>query len=292
MNNFIAPALIANASTLGIHWIYDHLYLERLASKQDLLFLQQSKVHYDAASSSYLTYEGHELGDVTIQGQMLKWLYQALKANSDFSALDYSKMLYQQFKPGGAYHGYIESYAKKHVLTILAKSVDVVVPILPVNDDHLVGFLPYLVCKELGLNSSKAWELTKVYSDDEDYYTYFLMFDEMLRLLPLVGMQKAVRSAIVLGPKQYQIPLQQAIAMDDPNAFIEAHAGRACAIKYSIPLIVHILSHTESYEEAIRYNARLGGAISDRNMLIGAFFAQVSEVPSLFLTKVAKALTF
>jgi hypothetical protein len=291
MNTFIAPALIANASTLGIHWIYDHLYLEQLAAKQDLLFLRQSKEHYDAARSAYLTYEGHELGGVTIQGQMLKWLYQAMKNNPDFSSMDYSKLLYQQFKPGGAHHGYIESYAKKHVLSILAKSVDVSVPELPVNDDHLVGFLPYLVCKELGLDATKAWELTKVYSHDEDYYAYFLMFDELLRLLPQVGMHEAVKASVSMGPKQFQTALQQAVAMDDANAFIEAYSGRACAIKYSIPLIVHILSHTDSYEEAIRYNARLGGAISDRNMLLGALFAQVSEVPLSFQTKLASALT-
>ncbi|MDT8337544.1 MAG: ADP-ribosylglycohydrolase family protein, partial [Candidatus Izemoplasmatales bacterium] len=83
------------------------------------------------------------------------------------------------------------------------------------------------------------------------------------------------------------LALHKALEMNDPNEFIEAYSGRACAIKYSIPLIIHILYHTNSYEEAINYNALLGGAISDRNMIIGAIFAQVSEVPKNWRNKVA-----
>lgn len=291
MNKYIAPALLANASTLGIHWIYDHHFIEELALHEDVLFQVQTKEHYEAATSAYLSYENNSLGDVSVQGNMLRWLYLAMKENPSFSQLDYSKLLYQQFKSGGAYHGYVESYAKKHVLSILAKSLDVEIPAFTVDDDHLVGFMPYLVVKELGLDTKKAWELTQLYSQDEDYYQYFKMFDELLNLLPTHGLKEAIEKVIELGPEKYQTALHKAIEMDDSNAFIDAYSGRACAIKYSIPLVIHIMYHTNSFEEAVRYNSLLGGAISDRNMLLGAFMAQISEIPSIFYDKVGAALT-
>jgi len=287
MDKYILPALIANASTLGIHWIYDHKFINKLSKKESLLFRIQQKNIYDQAETSYFSYPNQQLGDVTVQGDILKWLYQAIKSNPDFSQLDYSKLLYQQFKPGGAYHGYVESYAKKHVLTLLAQSLDIDMPSLPIMDDHLVGFMPYIVCKELNLDIKKAWELTQVYSQDEDYYVYFKMFDQLLGLIPKLGLKKAIISAIDHGPDKYQVQLHKGVEMSDPNLFIEHYSGRACAIKFSIPLIIHILYHTNSYEEAVNYNALLGGAISDRNMIIGMVMSQISKIPETWIDLVA-----
>lgn len=286
MERYIIPALIANASTLGIHWIYDHTYIEQLHQKQSVLFLIQDKRHYENASPSYYSYPGHVLGDVTVQGRILTWLYQAMNTNNDLSQLEYSKLLYHQFKPGGTYTGYVESYAKQHVIRILARSLELYLPEMEIMDDHLVGFMPYLVCKELGLDTKKAWELTQVYSQDEDYYTYFKMFDRLFELLPNVGLHKAIEQVIASGPNKFQVPLHKALEIDDPNRFIRDYSGRACAIKYSIPLILHILYHTDSYQEAVEYNALLGGAISDRNMILGAIMAQTSKIPKQWREKV------
>ena len=288
MKKYLLPGLVANAATLGIHWIYDYKYLETLAKKESLLFMKQERVHFEAAENSYYSYPNSEVGDVTVQGDILIWLYEAMKDNPNLSQKDYSKLLYQQFKPGGTYSGYVESYAKKHVITILAKSINLDVPKLEVMDDHLVGFVPYLVCKELDLSIEKAWELTNVYSQDKDYYQYFKMFDALFASLPKLGLKKAIEEAIHLGPAKYQTALMKAIEMSDANKFIEQYSGRACAIKFSIPLIIHILYHTNSYEEAVSYNAPLGGAVSDRNTMIGAISAQVSKVPEDWLEKTAK----
>jgi hypothetical protein len=282
MEKYILPGLIANAATLGIHWIYDHKYLEQLSNEGSLLFLRQEKSRYDQANPAYYSYPNSNVGDLTVQGQIMRWLYRAMKDNTEFSKEDYSKLLYNQFKPGGSYTGFVESYSKKHVFTYLAKSLDIPITELPVMDDHLVGFVPYIVCKELGLKSEKAFELATVYTEDKDYLIYFKMFDELLELLPKYGMHESIKRIINLGPDKYQTALSRAIEMDDVNEFIEKYSGRACAIKFSIPLIIHILSHTSSYQEAIEYNALLGGAISDRNTLLGAFYAQVSAVPKIW----------
>lgn len=82
---------------------------------------------------------------MTVQGEILKWLYKAMKENEHLTELDYSKLLYQLFKSGGTYQGYVKSYTKKHVLSVLAKSLGVTLPDVPMMDHTLVGFAPYLV---------------------------------------------------------------------------------------------------------------------------------------------------
>lgn len=119
MEKYILPALIANAATLGIHWIYDYTYIEKMASQESILVTIQNEQHYKRAKNAYYCYSDHKLGDVTVQGHILKWLYQAMKNNSDFTQHDYSKLLFDQFKPGGTYRGSVESYAKtryKHLM--------------------------------------------------------------------------------------------------------------------------------------------------------------------------------
>lgn len=279
MNRYLLPGLIANASTLGIHWIYDHTYLKKLAKSQTLFFLIQDKVRYTEARNAYFSYPGHGRGDVTVQGEILMWAYEAMKENPNLTKEEYSKLLYEQFRPGGNYRGYVETYAKKHVLSIMAKSLSIEVAEFPLMDDHLVGFMPYLACKELSLSNEKAWELAQLYTKNEDYPTYYKMFDALFERIPLLGLKEALRSVVGMAPSHRQEAIYKAIEMEDADVFVEAHAGRACAIKDSVPVIFHVLSHAKSYEDAMLRNALIGGAISDRNTLIGAVLGQVYPLP-------------
>jgi hypothetical protein len=279
LEKYLLPGLVANASTLGIHWIYDHTYLKKLAKTQSLFFLIQNKARYAEARNAYYSYPGHEKGDVTVQGKILLWAYQALKEKPSLSQEEYSKLLYEQFRPGGTYRGYVETYAKKHVLSILAKSLGISVAEFPLMDDHLVGFMPYLACKELSLPNEKAWELAQLYTKNEDYPTYYNMFDALFEALPTLGLREALRSVLPLAPKHRQEALRMALEIENADAFVDAHAGRACAIQDSVPVIFHVLSHAKSFEDGILSNALIGGAVSDRNTLIGAILGQVFPVP-------------
>lgn len=290
METYITPGLIANASTLGVHWIYDAPYLLNTSKKQSLLFLTQNETFFKNADVAYFSYPNHVLGDVTVQGEILKWLYRALEKNPSLTSLEFSKLLYQKFKPGGSYVGFVESYAKRHVTFITSQSLNLDVTEPTLNDDHLVGFMPYLACKELQLDAKKAFEFTQVYSKDFNYLTYFYFFDDIILNLKTMDMQKAIKKSLHLAPLEFKESLLKAIEMTDTDAFIEKFAGRACAIKFSIPVIIHVLYHSESYESAVLKNARIGGAVSDRNTLVGALYAQVSSVPLAWREKVIDRL--
>lgn len=284
MNKYLIGALVANKATLGFHWIYDSTYLEELSKKQSLLFQKQSKKHYDCAKPSYFVYPN---GNYTTQGMMLIWLYKSMINHHLFTKSDYENLVYQHFKPGGLYKGYIESYGKKLVFDRLSSELNIQTTTKALMDDHLVGFVPYLVTKELGLGIDKAWELASIFTENEEYKTFYLMFDFILENIHTTSKKDLFEQAIFYAPIRYQKVLNEAIQIRDTKLFINQHAGIACHLPQSIPLIFHMLYHGESYEQVINWNAKIGGASSDRGLLLGAILSQVSPVPSDWLNKIS-----
>jgi len=285
MNDFLLPGLVANAATLGVYWIYDADYLKALAEEQSLLFMSQSKEHYDQAKPSFFVYPNNEIGDVSLQGEILKWLFNALKDDHDLSQAEFRRLVVEQLKPGGDYTGYVESYGKQLVYNHLMKDLKEEANPIEVNDKQLVGFIPYLVCKALELGNDKAWTLAQVFTNDKTIHDFYTFFDHLIAEAPIKGMQKAIKAAIEYAPKDYQEKLEKAVDMEDTDKFIENYAGRACPYKHAIPVITHILYHARTFEEAIEMNAVIGGASSDRGILLGVLANINCPIPQAWIDK-------
>lgn len=279
MNQYIKPALIANAASLGFHWIYDMDYLEELAKTQSLVFQLPSLEHYSKAKPSFYGYPFAKLGDVTTQGMYLKWLYDAIKEKSDFDIEDYRNLIFEQTKPGGPYIGYIETYNHTLLINAMSSKLRLNLPTLPVSDDHLVGFIPYLVSKELGLGNDRAWQLTQLFTDKVEYRQFFDMFDYIFENMARMPRLELLEKAIELAPETYKEKLAMALSMENTRDFIKQYAGIACHIPQSVPLIFRILNQCTSFEDMVETNVRLGGASAERAMLLGAIFAQNSKIP-------------
>lgn len=280
MKKYIQPALIANAASLGFHWIYDMDYLEDLSKKQSLVFQLPSLEQYNQAKPSYFAYPFARLGDVTTQGMYLKWLYEAAKNNLAFNVDDYRTLIFEQTKPGGPYVGYIETYNHTMLINTMIPRMRWKIPTLPVNDDHLVGFVPYLTAKELGYDNDWAWGLAQLFTDKTEYRQFYEMFDFIFENIGGMPRFEMLQKAIELAPAEFSEKLSMALTMDDTRSFIKQYAGIACHIPQSIPLIFHLLKRCGTYQEMVETNIRLGGASGERAMLLGAIFAQISEVPS------------
>lgn len=286
MNNLIFSSLLSNASCLGVHWIYNHSYLENLSNEKSLLFMKQNQHLYEAAKPSYYVYPNHEVGQLTVQGEILRWLYDSLKENHSFSRNDYESLVMDKFRPGGSYHGYVETYAKKLIIKNLANELDMAIDVIKSDDTHLVGFMPYLATKALELPVQKAWELAQLFTDNEHYLTYYLYFDVLFELLKNHTLKDAIKLALTYAPDIYKEKLKHAISIKDTNTFIKLFAGRACSIDQAIPVIMHILYHTESFSDALELNAKIGGASADRGLIIGAILSEVYSIPDTWMKKV------
>ncbi len=290
MKSFIFQSLVANASSLGVHWIYNHHYLKVLAEKQSLLFLSQDKKLYDDAKPSYYVYPKNKIGDLSVQGNILTWLYQSLKDNPELSHKEYEELLFSKFKPGGDYQGYVESYAKKLVIRKLSKDLHLDMKSQQPDDDHLVGFIPYLATKSLNISRNKAIEFTKLFSNKSVYIDYMNMFDHLLIKLENTKLKDAILEVIEYAPISEKTKLSHISDTSNIDQFIENFAGRACSIDQSVPLIFYILYHAKDFTDALNINAQVGGASSDRALLLACFLSQVYSLPLSWKEKVKPIL--
>ena len=290
MKHFVTHALLGNAATLGIHWIYNAEYLAELAKKQSILFLKQDPKIFAAAQPSYYAYPNTNVGDVTSQGMFLFWLTQALKTNPNLTQQEYKDLILQQIKPGGDYQGYVETYGHKLIINSLNEKLGLKFPVVPMDDDHLIGFIPYMAVKQLGLSTNKAWDLAQLFTSKEEYPACYQMFDAIIDRLPTKSMKQAIEEAIVFAPKRYAIQMKKAIELTDTKAFVKDYAGTACAINQSVPIIIHLLYHSKDLNDAWLRNALISGAIAERAMLLTMLMGIIDPPSEALIQRLSKNL--
>ncbi len=287
----IRSSLVANSASLGLNWIYNMPYLKRITKDKDPVFWEIDKEIYDKSKKGYLAYPNHKIGDLSFQGDLLLYLYKKLHAHHDYSPKLWRSDVYEFIKPGGVYEGWVESYGLDLVVKVLAERMykkDMHLE-TSYNDDQLVGFIPFLAFKALHLDMKLSLDFVKVLSKNEDYEKLYEMFDVIYEgAEDIDSLKKAVKDAIHLAPLKFHDDLENAINMDDTDQFIIKYSGTACHISHSVPLIIHLLFHAESYEEVIRMNTIIGGASSDRGLLLGAILGKVSKVPNEWMKKMLK----
>ncbi|MFU8793475.1 MAG: ADP-ribosylglycohydrolase family protein [Acholeplasmataceae bacterium] len=280
MDKYLKGALVSNAASLGFNWVYNMPYLEKLAHEQSLVFQPIDPAKYKRAGKSYLAYPYAKVGDHSAQGDIAKWLYEALKETPDLTKEAYESLIFNRIQPGGSYVGYVEAYGKKLIINQYNQMLKFTSDALEINDDQLVGFIPYLVTKELGLSIDLAWSLAQAFTMISDYYLFYQMFDELFEQLKTKPLKEALKESVSKAPAHYKDVLLIALEQKDSKAFVLEHSGTACHIPHAIPLIYNILAHTSSFKEAVELNTKLGGASCDRGMLIGAVCSNVYDIPS------------
>lgn len=272
-------ALVSNAASLGHHWIYNSDFLEKESLTRTLVFNKQNFDVFERGKPSYYVYPKAEIGDFSTQGMFFKWLYEGISSSPNFSSDDYVKLLIDHIRPGGDYEGYIETYAKKLIIEELSKDLKLASPNFVKDDMHLVNFIPYMVCKIHNLSKDKAWDIAQVFTNEQDFYMFYGVLDYVLNEITKRPLKDILKDAIPLAPLHFQDALKHAIDMSDTKTFIKHYAGIACHLPHSLPLIFHILSHVTSYQEMVEWNTKIGGASSDRGLLLGFIMSYVSDVP-------------
>jgi hypothetical protein len=285
MNTYLLPGLVANAASMGYNWMYNTDYLQKLSLKKSLLFQKPNLEEYTEAGKSYFAYPDAEIGSVSTQGMFMKWLYGALLKNPSLDRQGYETLLYQHIGPGGSYKGYIETYGKKMIMNVINRELKLGFPIINIHDDHLVGFIPYLVCRELKLTPIQALDLASLFTDHSEYASFYRVFDYVFDHLGQKPLPHILLESIELAPKHYQVHLRAALDMENTMLFVEEHAGISCHIPYSVPVIFHLLSHATTFEDLVEKNTKLGGASSDRGLLLGAIMHQISPAPQSWIEK-------
>jgi ADP-ribosylglycohydrolase len=110
----VLGALVADAASLGLHWIYDPGRIADVAGERPE-FLEPDLRHYHG-TSAYFAHKGKRAGDSTHYGEQLLVLLRSLAATGGaFDPADYERRFVASFGPGGTWVGYID-YATRETL--------------------------------------------------------------------------------------------------------------------------------------------------------------------------------
>lgn len=278
MKRILDASLVGNAASLGFNWVYNMPYLSELNKTQSLVFQPIDKQHYDAAKRAFFGYPHAKAGDLSFQGDVTLWLYEALKKNADFSREAYLEMVYEAIKPGGQYVGYVESYGRDLVFNRLVETLKLDVPKQIINDDQMVGFAPYIATTALGLSKEKAWDLAQAFTSHTLYEPLFALFDLLREEASVKPFNTVLHEQLQVVPSELKEKVSLALQESDTLTLTNT-INTACHIDHAVPLVFHILAHTASYQEAIELNTRIGGASCDRGLLIGVLYGAQANIP-------------
>lgn len=265
--NSILGALIADASALGTHWIYNQDKLAEVANANQgiVSFVDRKPDHY-ANDFSYDAHASREKGSNTQYGEALKVAIQALIAgNGAYDAICHRQYFADHYGPGGTYIGYID-HATRQTLVHIAQETqptgtdDQQLPALA-SIPAIVALTPESVETAIQLtnNNELSLQAGRIAAS----------------LLSVVNDGKPLNEALLLAADKAEGPfndlLHDALETEETDSKLYAHkTGMACNLVEAIPLIFHILKNSRSYHEAVETNNLAGGDNAGRAIMIGA----------------------
>lgn len=276
MNQLIKQVLLANASQLGFNWIYNQKFLKEYSKENEMLMTAPNNEHYHHNKPSYNTYEGKPAGSNTLQGEIVKWLYNDVVNHGEYTSSHYKTLLLRKLTTGGEYSGYVESYGKKLVYNQLDFSLKLNNPLI-MDDDQLVGFVPYIVYKALNKNTNEAFKLTEVLTNNQDYSGFFKAFDDILEHKK-ANKKEAIINSLKYVPEGYHQNIKKALMTNNSEDFISGPHDLSCSIDVALPIIYYLFNKHESLFDALQENVILGGASGDRALLLGLLYFE-DELP-------------
>lgn len=269
-------ALVADAASLGVHWIYDPDRIAEIGAREgEAAFVVPNAANYEGVPA-YFAHGARAAGSLTQYGEVLALTIRSMIANGgEFVTEEYQNAFAGHFGEGGNYRGYIDRPTKGTLANIAAGQLKP----SGVDDDQLpaIARLPAIVgsyrdSDELPRHVQEAVEVTnvnEVANQGAEIVTHVL-----IEVLEGSQVSDALRSAAGTASGQFKDLLSAALDTEESDSVkYGAITERACHLPQGLPLAFHILSRSHSFREAILRNLLAGGDSAGRSIFIGAVAA-------------------
>lgn len=274
-------ALVADAATLGLHWLYDADRIAQIAASQggECAFTPLDPANY-ADVSGYYAHGARCDGMSTQYGEVLRLAIRSMAENDGaFDAAAYQSAFAAHFGPGGAYQGYIDRPTRGALENIAAEKSP-----SGVDDDQLpaIARLPAILAAyhgraDLPTMVEAAMQVTNVNDVAAAYGA--VATDLLSRVMGGEALASALDAAANAAEGDVKTALLAALSSPDDNSTSFAgEVGRACHLPTAGPVIFHILKRSGSYREAVERNILAGGDSAGRSVLIGAVMGHLHGI--------------
>jgi hypothetical protein len=120
MNDAVRGALLADAASLGLHWIYDPERVRAVGGEAPE-FIEPDLANY-RGTTAYFAHKGKRAGDPSHYGEQLNVVLRSLeKTGGALDIADYERRLVESFGPGGTWVGYVD-FATRETLRNLDRA--------------------------------------------------------------------------------------------------------------------------------------------------------------------------
>ncbi|MGJ8604163.1 MAG: ADP-ribosylglycohydrolase family protein [Marivita sp.] len=265
-------ALVSDAASLGLHWLYDADRIAEIAdTRGSAAFTPVDSAHFDGVQG-YFAHGARASGMFTQYGEVLWLAIQSMNVQGgEFDVAAYQAAFAAHFGPGGGFCGYIDRPTRGTLENIAAG----VTP-SGIDDDQnpAVARLPAIVAAYHGTDAltdqvRAAMQVTNVNEVADAYSAVFT--DLLVRVLNGAPVADALKATNARADSAVKAALMDALTTREADSTVYAGVvGRACHLPTSGPVMVHVLRHSTSYADAVERNIRAGGDSAGRAILIGA----------------------
>ena len=269
IQNAIQGAFVADAYSLGAHWIYDETQLKNLPIDWEDLNAPQAMWH-----------KGKAKGDFTHYGDHGKWLYEYIQINNHFDPSEYAAFWIKKMED---YQGYVDG-SSRDTLAILKN-----------NSQALCGASSH----DLSIIGRIA-PLLLVSKTKEEFLANTEMFVSLTH-----NSHVALKAAQFFASALYDVALGSDIADTLKHTAVDpllarAHGasvnsknqesfstirnfGPACGVEGGFEGTIHVLLSYDDYKSAMIANAKAGGDNAARGMIIGMIMGAANkEIPPMW----------
>ncbi|MBK7490604.1 MAG: ADP-ribosylglycohydrolase family protein [Nitrosomonas sp.] len=275
----ILGALVGDAASLGLHWLYDPERIAQIEKNKGLVFLRPDASDY-AGVSGYFAHGNKQAGDSSAYGELCLLMLRHIVRHGKFYRVDYQSEYRSYFGPGGGYQGYIDSPSRLTLQTLLPLKPEDFPLQSGADDDQFAALaaLPAIVATHdesqdaLKAKIEQAVRLT----NNNDTAVAAAQYAGCVLLAVLHGqpIQQALASSLPHAGEKLRPLLEEALQVKTLDCVAVAKRfGNACHVPQGLPVIAHIVQHAPDYRTAIEENIRIGGDSCGRSIMLGAIMA-------------------
>ena len=286
----LVGALVADAATMGLHWMYDQSHIETISQTGDILFRQPDANNY-TDRKAYFAHGAKRVGEYSQYGECVRVVAAVIEAGGKYSTSAHRELFFQTFGPCGSYSGFADRPTKALVAKMILEGDDIS-EASGSDDDQLPALcaVSALFAYEQGIEIvDKAVSVTSI--NAEAISGARVLYDCLDRLTDGESIADALTNSAGLAEPALAKLLIEALEKPayDPLG-IANHFGMPCHIKQGLPVAWHILKHVSDFESAVRDNVRCGGDSCGRSMAVGSVAALVFGVPDTMRAKLNRII--
>jgi len=275
VKDIVLGSLVADAYSLGAHWIYDEKQLQTL--DVDWNSLNDAKVVW---------HKGKLAGDFTHYGDQTLWLYQFLQEKEKFDIDEYIEFWKNKIE---VYNGYIDGSTRETLENIEKK-------VSPTGSESTDLSIIGRIAPLLLLSNTKEEFLENVeilvratHNSNEAVVASKFFASLLLEVLNGKGIEESILYLKESFDTRIQSYIYSGVASKTDDTFqVIRDFGPACDISGGFEGVIHLLCKYDNLKDMLMCNAKAGGDSSARGMIAAIIFMaqedkNISQIPDNWL---------